>query len=178
MPINVIIENRGAPISEVRAAVDRIRDRLSRPDPTRAVKRLAEVWGVSYKQEGGLAGGWPSLADSTVEERLRQGFPAAPILRRSGSLYDMSIEFFMAGRPGASTRNSSYGGRTVPTTATLNINDGTATLGLSGPKVVHQLSKRSPPNRPYWFSERNSQTAARLGVIEWIEKEALEEWNR
>lgn len=180
MPINIIIENVGASPRQVQEVFETVYGKLMRPDPTRAVKHVAEVWAVSYRAQGSLVGGWWRLADRTVEERVRQGFGSGPILRRSGSLYDSSIEFFLAGRPGSRSTSSHYGGRSITTTGTLNISDGTAVLGVSGPKTVHQVGSRIKgiPVRQYWFNNRASQLGARLGVLEWINKEVLEEWNK
>lgn len=175
MAVRIIIENRGASIATTARKIEAIHQRMQRPDPTRAVKKVAETWGLSFKREGAAVGGWTALAQATVDERIRQGYQGDhPILIRQGSLYAMSVLFFMAGRPGRATATSTYGGRPVTTSANLSIADGTATLGLSGPKTIHQKGEHGVPERPYWFSTTNAVLAARAGVIEWISKEALE----
>lgn len=42
---------------------------------------------TNFQTEGGLAGGWEQLAESTVRGRIRQGYGGAhPILQRTGAL--------------------------------------------------------------------------------------------
>lgn len=173
MPVNIIIEP-GIGISAARHAFKKITDKLRVPDPTRSVKRVAEMWGANYRTEGGQVGGWVALAQRTIEEREKQGFPGEhPILIRQGSLYAMSTLFFMQGQQGNASAWSTYGGRSVRTSASLDISGGTATLGMSGPLTVHQKGNWTPPKRPYWFTNRNVVLAARLGVIEWIKDEVI-----
>lgn len=173
MPLNIVIESDGN-IPAAEAVFKKITDKLRVPDPTRPVKRVAEMWGANYRTEGSQVGGWVALAQRTIEERERQGFPGShPILIRQGSLYAMSTLFFMEGRPGTASAWSTYGGRSVRTMASLDISGGTATLGMSGPLTVHQKGNWTPPKRPYWFTNRNVVLAARLGVIEWIKDEVI-----
>lgn len=175
MPINIIIEP-GIGISAARHAFKTILTKLQEPNPSRAVKHVAEMWAHNYRSEGDQVGGWVALAESTVRQRESQGFAGRhPILIRQGSLYAMSTLFFMQGREGTASAWTTYRGenRSVRTTATLSINDGTATLGLSGPLTVHQKGNWTPPKRQYWFTDRNVILAARLGVIEWIRDEVI-----
>ncbi len=161
-------------MSAAKFAFTQILNKLSRPDPTKAVKQVATMWAHSYKSEGGQVGGWVQLAQSTVEDRERQGFSGRhPILIRQGSLYAMSTLFFMQGQQGQASAWSTYGGRSIRTSASLEINGGTAILGMSGPKTVHQKGNWTPPRRQYWFTDRNIILAARLGVIEWIRDEVI-----
>lgn len=172
MPVNIII--KGGDTRQQRAAVNRIMDKLRVPDPSKAVKRIAEVWALSYRGEGNQVGGWTGLAQSTMEERARQGFnPSGPILIRQGSLYAMSTLFFAQGRRGLASGWSTYGGRSIRTTASLEITNGVATLGLSGPKTIHQKGNWTAPKRQYWFTNRVAIQATRLGVVEWIKDEVL-----
>lgn len=172
MPLTIRIE--GGSTSQQQAVFDRIMKRLQVPNPTNAVKKVAEMWAHNYRSEGGMVGGWTQLAQSTVEDRQRQGFGGAhPILIRQGSLYAMSTLFFMQGQQGSSSAWSSYGGRSIRTSASLDITQGTATLGMSGPKTVHQKGNWTPPKRQYWFTDRNVILAARLGTLEWIRDEVI-----
>lgn len=173
MPLTIVIESNGN-IPAARKYFDTLMTRLQKPDPKRAVKRVAEMWAHNFKGEGSMVGGWAQLAQSTIEERERQGFGGThPILIRYGSLYAMSTLWFMDARPGIATSWSMNRGRPVATTASLDITDGTATLGLAGPKTVHQKGNWTPPKRQYWFTDRNIVLAARLGVLEWINDEVL-----
>lgn len=175
MPIKIIIEQNDNNIQGIIDRYHKIYNKLMTPDPTRAVKQVATQWGLSYRNEGSGVGGWVALAQKTVDDRIRQGFGGEhPIMIRQGSLYAMSTLFFMAGQPGAAKGWSTYGGRSVATSASLSISGGTATLGLSGPKTVHQKGNWTPPARPYWFTDRTAVLAARLGVIEWIEQEVVQ----
>lgn len=173
MPLNIIIEP-GVGISAAQHAFKTIMGKLNTPDPRKSVQRVAEMWAHNYRSEGSQVGGWVALAQSTVEDREREGFGGAhPILIRQGSLYAMSTLFFMEGRQGTATSTSMNDGRGIRTTATLDISGGTATLGLSGPKTVHQKGNWTPPKRQYWFTDRNVILSARLGVLEWIKDEVI-----
>lgn len=173
MPVTITIQP-GIGVSAARHAFNKIMNRLQTPDPTRSVKRVAEMWAANYRQEGKMIGGWVALAQRTIEEREKQGFGGtSPILIRQGSLYAMSTLFFMQGQHGSASAWSSYGGRSIRTSASLDINGGTATLGMSGPLTVHQKGNWTAPKRQYWFTDRNIVLAARLGVIEWIEDEVV-----
>lgn len=173
MPITIIIE-QPIGIEAAQEAFKGIITKLREPDPRNAVKRVAEMWAHNYRSEGSQVGGWVALAQSTVADREAQGFGGAhPILIRQGSLYAMSTLFFMQGRAGVDSATSMNDGRSIRTTASLDISGGTATLGLSGPKTVHQKGNWTPPRRQYWFTDRNVTLAARLGVIEWIRDEVI-----
>jgi hypothetical protein len=179
MPINITIESVGTPISEVMRKIQAVYDKLMQPDPKRAVIKVAEMWAVNYRSEGRMVGGWPQLAQSTIDDRARQGFSGEhPILIRQGSLYAMSTEFFTKGQAGAARAYSNYGGRSISTNASLSIAGGAAMLGLGGPKVVHQTGNWTPPRRQYWFTDQNIIQAARLGVTEWITDEVISQWNK
>lgn len=173
MPLTIVIESSGN-IPAAQKFFDRMMSHLRKPDPTRSVKRVAEMWAHNFQGEGSMIGGWAQLAQSTIEQRERQGFGGThPILIRYGSLYAMSTLWFMNAKPGTATAWSQGSGRAVPTTASLDITDGTATLGLSGPKTVHQKGNWTTPKRQYWFTDRNIVMAARLGVLEWINDEVI-----
>jgi hypothetical protein len=173
MPINIYVDP-GVGTSKARFEINKMLGKLGRPDPTRAVKRVAEMWAHNYRSEGSQVGGWVQLAKSTVEDRQKQGFPGEhPILIRQGSLYAMSTLFFMQGQQGNAAAYSTYGGRSIRTSASLEITGGTAILGMSGPKTVHQKGNWTPPRRQYWFTNRPVVLAARLGVIEWIRDEVI-----
>lgn len=173
MPINIIIEP-GIGISEARHKFGLILNRLSRPDPRKAVKRVAEMWAHNYRGEGNQVGGWVALAQATVEAREKEGFGGShPILIRNGSLYAMSTLFFMQGQEGAASATTQSSGRSITTHASLSISNGVATLGMSGPLTVHQKGNWTPPKRQYWFTDRNVVLSARLGVIEWIRDEVI-----
>lgn len=46
-----------------------------------------------FASEGdALSGQWAPLADSTIEDRVKQGYGAGPILQRTGELYDYVVE--------------------------------------------------------------------------------------
>jgi hypothetical protein len=173
MAVKIIIENQGASFEKVKQVYDTIYSKLMKPDPTRAVKHVAEIWSQNYRTEGSMVGGWPALAQSTIDTRLRQGFGAGPVLFRQGSLYAMSTLFFMQGQKGTVQSWSTYGGRNIATSASLEINGGKATLSMGGPKTVHQTGSWTPPRRAYWFSDRNAIIAAREGTIEWIKDEVV-----
>lgn len=173
MPINIIIEP-GIGISEARFKTKQIIDRLSKPNPQRAVKHVAEMWAHNYRSEGSQVGGWVALAQATVEDRQKEGFGGShPILIRHGSLYAMSTLFFMQGQEGSASASMQSSGRTITTHASLSISNGVATLGMSGPLTVHQKGNWTPPKRQYWFTDRNVVLSARLGVIEWIRDEVI-----
>jgi hypothetical protein len=173
MPVNIVI-HPGVGVSEARFKVNQMLGKLGKPDVTRSVKHVAKMWAANYKTEGSQVGGWVQLAESTVREREKQGFSGAhPILIRQGSLYAMSTLFFMQGQAGSASGWSTYGNRSIRTTASLEITGGKATLGLSGPKTVHQKGNWTPPKRQYWFTDRNVVLAARLGVLEWIRDEVI-----
>lgn len=173
MPINIFFENNGSTLG-MQQAFNRILGRLSRPDPKRAVKRVAEMWAHNYRGEGNQVGGWVALAQATVEAREKEGFGGShPILIRNGSLYAMSTLFFMQGQEGAASATTQSSGRSITTHASLSISNGVATLGMSGPLTVHQKGNWTPPKRQYWFTDRNVVLSARLGVIEWIRDEVI-----
>lgn len=173
MAVQIIIESVGASFEQVRKVYDEMYAKLMKPDPTRAVKQVATLWSQNYRTEGSMVGGWPALAQSTIDDRMRQGFGAGPILIRQGSLYAMSTLFFMQAQRGSAQAWSTYGGRSVATQASLDITGGTATLSMAGPKTVHQTGKWTPPRRQYWFSDRNAVLSARIGVIDWIAEEVV-----
>ena len=174
MALTIIIESAGATTAQLITKFTEIKNKLSRPDPTNAVIEVAKLWSISYKGEGSAVGGWVQLAQHTIDERARLGFSAGPILIRQGSLESMTTAFFVQGREGSASSVTNYGKQSIATHASLSIANGTATLGVSGPKTVHQYGSKNIPARPFWFTDRNVILAARLGVINWIKKEVTE----
>jgi hypothetical protein len=173
MPITITIE-QNAGIDAAMQAFNLILKKLQVPDPRNAVKRVAEMWAHNYRSEGSQIGGWVALAQRTVEDREAEGFGGQhPILIRHGSLYAMSTLYFMQGKEGTAVSYGMNDGRAIRTSATLEISGDTATLGMSGPKTVHQKGNWTPPRRQYWFTDRNVILAARLGTIEWIRDEVI-----
>ena len=176
MPIQIKIEQNGASMEQVRNRFNRITDRLSRPDPTQAVKKVGDIWALNYKQEGSMVGGWAALAHQTIRDREARGYPGEhPIMIRRGSLYAMSALFFAQGNPGSASASTNSSGNTATTTANLSIVGGTAHMSLSGPLVKHQFGDPSQnlPARPYWFTNKQVVLAARLGVLDWIKREVV-----
>jgi phage gpG-like protein len=41
---------------------------------------------TQFATEGGLSGGWQALEDTTIADRIREGFGSGPILQRTGTL--------------------------------------------------------------------------------------------
>lgn len=159
-----------ASLDQVKAELKKMFKKLSKPNPTKAVQNVAQVWALSYREEGSGVGGWVGLAERTIEERQLQGFGDGPILIRGGALFSMSSLFFMRGRKGRASASTNYGKRYVRTTASLDIHDGVATMSMGGPKTIHQKGMRSKnlPARPFWFTDATTLRAARTGVIQWI----------
>lgn len=173
MPVTIRIDP-GIGASAARHALSKILERLQRPDPRKSVQQVAKMWAANYRNEGSMVGGWAQLAASTQKDRADEGFGAAhPILIRYGSLYAMSTLFFMEGRAGSVSSVGSSDGRSIRTSASLDLSGGTAVLGMSGPKTVHQKGNWTPPKRQYWFTDRNIVLAARVGAIEWIRDEVI-----
>lgn len=176
MPVIVKIEQNGATPQMVQNRLTRIIDRLSRPDPTQAVKKVGDIWAMNYKTEGSYVGGWANLAYQTIRDREARGYGGEhPIMIRRGSLYAMSALFFAQGQPGSASASTNSSGNTATTNASLSIVNGTATLSLSGPLVKHQFGDPSTnlPARPYWFTNKQVVLAARLGVLDWIKREVV-----
>ncbi len=129
MPIQIKIEQRGSSIETVRQRYYRILNRLSKPDVSRSVKKVAEIWAVNYRSEGKQVGGWAQLAQQTVADRAKRGYGGEhPIMIRQGSLYAMSTLFFMQGQQGSASATTRSSGNSVTTRANLSMANGVAIL--------------------------------------------------
>lgn len=103
--------------------------------------------------EGGLYGGWAPLAASTIEDRLRKGYGAGPILVRT-----MRLANSLAGQ----SADSIFA--VTPTTLRVGTND---------PKApYHQRGTRKMPKRQIvgvtWF--RRQMIVRRIG--DWVREQA------
>lgn len=175
-------------LREDMVALEKIVDRLGNVSDglERATHNVAGVFAQNYASEGGMVGGWPGLADYTLNIREWQGVPPGPILIRyeSGGLWSMAVDFFLTARAGSrASAGGSYPFKTwsdQTVNAQLQVGDNRATLSLSGSyKLLNQWGHPNwgqmsdVPARPFWFVNDNVVREAREGVESWIQDEVL-----
>jgi hypothetical protein len=155
--------------------VNKIMDRLKKPDLNKAVNRVGKYWQKNFTSEGGMVGGWAGLAQRTIENREQQGYGAGPILFRYGALYRMSSAYF-ANQQGSGSRAQStpYDKRAGHTTkASLKLGNGYATLNIAGPKVYNQWPSSNRPAREFWPFTPGLRKEARQGVVDWLVEDVI-----
>lgn len=168
MSVKIVVTLDRASLQDVQDYVTMVKDRLAQPNPTESVKKVAEVWKQRFDAEG--RGNWPPLQPATVADRISKGYGAGPMLVRSRSLRHAALTLFLSGSPGTRTWRDARG---IPTTSSFSVSGGTATLEMSGVKIKHQTGNWNHPARPFWFTDPTTVEAAKIGIVEWIEKEVL-----
>lgn len=74
------------PFADLEAFMRRI-ERPGNAEVRKVADAIRQGYAENFSREGSAAGGWRALAEATVAERRRLGFPGEhPILRRSGAL--------------------------------------------------------------------------------------------
>lgn len=175
MPITVTIT--GGDTRQQIEYINRVRRRLQDPQGglIAAANATAGVWEDNFRTSGGEVGGWAELAQSTLDNRARQGMPSGPILIKYGALKAVVTEGFMEAKgPGSWSKNDPYSPHT--TSARLTINKGLATLSARGWKIANQYgysNRRYAPARPFWFVNRNVMAASKKAVEKWIADEVV-----
>jgi len=154
--------------------LQRVMERLSDPRNglIKAANAAAGVWERNFREGGALVGGWKDLAQATVENRVRQGMPAGPVLIKYGALKYVTTDAFMeANGPSSWSRSDPYSDNV--TRGRLDIRKGVAHLSASGWKTVHQTEGPNRPARPFWFVDANVMAASKSAVEKWITDEVL-----
>lgn len=156
-------------VAEALAFIAEVEQTLKQPTEgvQRATNAVAAQWLVNFEREGAEYRQWAGLADSTVQKRIRYGYPGShPILRRSGSLISTAIDFFIAAREGHGQQSRDG------VTGEYDINGDTAVLHLYGRKVENQNgnSARNLPARPFWYSGGRASLAARTATEAWLKE--------
>ena len=112
-----------------------------------------------------MVGGWEPLAESTIIDRERLGFPGrAPILVRYQHLRDFTATYLQD--VGASATFAVTDPQGGDLRVTVQSSRGAVNVVASGAKALHQVSSghSDPENaRPYWFVNSDILRAARQG---------------
>ncbi len=130
------------------------------------VNAAGTIFEKNFDLEGkGGAGGWVDLADSTVAERVRKGFPGEhPILIRYGDLRAITgTSLRVAGGSGIFGMTDADG-----KSIRVDINAGShgAIVTASGEKSLNQNPTQYAPARPYWFVNSAVLGAVRKRAVE------------
>ena len=189
MTLQINIQVSG--LNEAIQWLDRFGEHLENPTMglEYATHSMADVFARNYDGEGSEVGGWAELSEYTNRIREWQGFdPDHPVLVRSGALRAMAVEFFQTAMAGqTATAGDDFPAKTWSDQVVrghLDIQDSgngqTAVLSLGGSyKLLNQFGHANAfgyednPARPYWFITSASTTAARDGVIKWLQDEVL-----
>jgi len=133
-----------------------------------ALNSMGEVFEKNFISEGMLAGGWPQLAESTVEDRRSQGFGGEhPILIRYGDLRDWTATALRTASGSGTFGATDAGGKSIR--VSINANRRGAIVIASGEKAQNQNAAGNRPARPYWFTTPVVQKAARDAAIETLD---------
>lgn len=154
--------------------LEEVLKRLSDPRDglVKAANAAAGVWERNFREGGALVGGWASLAEATVQNRIRQGMPSGPVLIKYGALKYVTTDAFMeAHGPSSWAKTDPYSPNT--TRGRLTIQKGIAHLTASGWKTVHQTEGPHRQARPFWFVDSNVMAASKSAVEKWIADEVL-----
>lgn len=177
MPIRVTL--RGGDTTAQQQWLLNLAKRLSDPREglVKAANAAAGVWEKNFRSSGGAVGGWAPLAESTIQNRMRQGMPQGPVLIKYGALKAVVTEGFMEAKgPGQWSKTDPYSPHT--TRARLRVSKGLATLEAHGWKVANQYghpnrSGKAIPPRPFWFVDRTVMAASKSAVEKWIADEVV-----
>lgn len=123
-----------------------------------ALNEAALVWQQNFVSEGIMVGGWMALAQKTIEERERLGFPGEhPILIRYGHLKMVTTDALIAAtRPTTIAKTDSQGKQAG---VVIGANQGSVNVRAIGDKARNQGA------RPYWFVNSAVQQRARDGAL-------------
>lgn len=158
----------------------KVKDRLNDREKALigATQAVATEWEANFRSGGARVGGWADLAEATIQNRERQGFPAGPILIRYGALKRVTTDEFINARgEGSWSGSDPYSKHT--TTGRLTIKKGLAHLEAHGWKVANQYGHPNSrgsapvPPRPFWFVDRQVTAAAGGAVRDWLLDEVL-----
>jgi len=128
---------------------------------------VAKVWDRNFISEGSRVGGWRELAERTVEERERAGFPGRhPILVRYGDLRLLTTRHLLNVNPNE-TRRMDRGGEIEVRVSTKN---GTLDVSAHGNKAMNQFRGKNRAPRPYWFVDESVIRSAHGALVPWISR--------
>lgn len=163
---------------EMQQYMERVHDALSKPQGAvrNATNRVALYWMKNFLSEGSLVGGWAPLAESTIANRIGQGYGGGPIMTKSGSLAAAATGFFASAvDSGQVVYTEPYDPRGITVTARLSMGSKIARLSVDGWPVVNQWygPRTGRPARPFWWVDQAVGLQAGLGVAEWLFDEVL-----
>lgn len=129
------------------------------------LRGAATLFDKNFLSEGSYVGGWASLSDRTIEERLRLGFKEGPILIRHGDLREITATSLMTAS-GAGTFTKTDGqGKTIVVT----IEEAGSRLNViaGGDKAYNQVpTSQGNPARPYWFANSGVLAALKASSVD------------
>ena len=128
------------------------------------LRGAASLFDTNFRSEGGLVGGWADLSDKTIEERIRLGFGAGPILFRHGDLREMTATSLMTADGSGTFTKTDGQGKTI--TVTLVAKRGSAIVTAGGEKAYNQVRTTTAPARPYWFVNSGVMSALKASSVE------------
>lgn len=172
MPIRVTVRggDASAQMRYLQSVAGKLRDRRS--GLVRATNAVAAVWEKNFRDSGGMVGGWPQLAEATIQNRVEQGMPQGPVLIKYGALKSVVTEGFMTAHgPSSWSKTDPYSPNN--TKARLTLTKDMARLEAHGWKISNQYgfpnkSGRRVPARPFWFVDTAVTAAARDAITKWI----------
>jgi hypothetical protein len=156
-------------LAEALRQIEQIKDYVKSDDgrsemAVAGLRGAASVFDRNFRSEGGLIGGWASLSEETIRERVRLGFPEGPILVRHGDLRQLTTTSLMSVNGSGTFSKTDSQGKTI--TVTLVAKQGSAIVTAGGEKAYNQVRTGRVPARPYWFVNSDVMTALRASSIE------------
>lgn len=170
------IKVRVTGVQDVYAYLNKVGEKLSEPRGglERATTEIGRYWRQNFDAEGAIAQSWPNLAQHTIEERLRQGYGAGPIMQRARGLYRVAgqmVEGANAGSVSYSTPYDPRNGHSIR--GTVAYEKRSVTVTAEGPQVFNNWVGKYRPARPFWPVNARAGERARYGVWTWLLDEVL-----